>query len=115
MRFDDVFAQWSVAWDTSRLADLRCRWWNLSYGDQGLFVRRQTFMDVGGFSTTRRYEDPHLALRLAQCGQFRLLGPPAISSSRRFQRLPVSTTARDTWTTFKLISTQFGHSRRIAQ
>ena len=100
---------------TSRLADLRCLWWGLGYGDQALFVRRSIFEDLDGFSSTHPYEDPYFSIKLKQNGRFCLLGPPLVTSGRRFKGRPLAILARDAWVTWKLIGGQLGHGRRIAQ
>jgi glycosyltransferase involved in cell wall biosynthesis len=76
---------------TSRLADLRCRWWGLGYGDQALFVRRDAFWTVGGFPE-HGLDDVGLSRRLrtlAGRSGFAVIGPPIASSARRFGRQPL--------------------------
>jgi ABC-type multidrug transport system ATPase subunit len=57
-----AFALDSPAWQArllERAVALRVRWFNLPYGDQGLFVRRRTFQSLGGFAhLVARFHDP---------------------------------------------------------
>ncbi|WP_396625837.1 TIGR04283 family arsenosugar biosynthesis glycosyltransferase [Luteitalea sp.] len=65
---------------------LRVRLWRLPYGDQGLFVRRETLARVGGVPPLPLMEDVALARALAR------VGPPwrsrvdAVTSARRWER-----------------------------
>lgn len=82
---------------TSRLADLRCRWWGLGYGDQALFVRRDAFHAVGGFPESG-LDDVGLSQRLRHLAGkpgFALVGPPIYSSARRFRHRPLKRVLSD--------------------
>lgn len=83
---------------TCLLADLRCRWFGLSLGDQAQFVRRALFLAHGGFAPLARCEDLELARALARRGRLATLGPPVRSSPRRFARGAVAVTLHDAWT-----------------
>lgn len=63
---------------------LRVSWLGLPYGDQGMFIRRNTFFDVGGFPPTHFLEDLLLAKRLRRVGWPRLLQGPILVSARRW-------------------------------
>src|ERR687885_438775 len=56
-------------------ATARVRLTGLAYGDQGLFVRRQTFERVGGFPPLRLMEDVYISKALRRLGR----GGPAPS------------------------------------
>jgi rSAM/selenodomain-associated transferase 2 len=77
---------------------LRCRLFGLPFGDQGIFVRRPSYLAVGGFPPLPLMEDVAFVKRLARTG--RLAFPPvrAFTSPRRWERLGlVSTTLRNWW------------------
>ncbi len=68
-----------IAWG----ANWRCRLFRLPYGDQAIFVRRDLFGALGGYSH-RRPEDLDLVIRLRRLTRLRLLTPPVSSSGRRW-------------------------------
>jgi rSAM/selenodomain-associated transferase 2 len=68
-----------IAWG----ANWRCRLLRLPYGDQAIFVRRNLFFALGGYSH-RRPEDLDLVIRLRRLTRLRLLTPPVSSSGRRW-------------------------------
>ena len=66
--------------------DLRTRLFGLSYGDQGVFVRRQVFEDEGGYAELPIMEDLELVRRLRRRGPL-LCSPVAVRvSARRWER-----------------------------
>ncbi len=56
----------------------------LRYGDQGFFVRRPVFFDLGGFPEVPLMEDVAFFRRLSAAGQTTLVDRPATTSARRF-------------------------------
>lgn len=77
---------------------LRCRLLGLPYGDQALFVRRDSYERVGGFAPWPLLEDVDLVRRLRRDGRLARLAPRAFTSARRWQRHGiVGTTARNLW------------------
>ena len=56
------------------------------YGDQGLFLRRETFERLGGFPALRLMEDVFLSLSLRQRGRVVVVPPRVFVSARRWQR-----------------------------
>ena len=57
------------------------------YGDQSVFVRRETFRRLGGFASFPLMEDMEFSKRLrAAAGVVVLLDPPVSSSSRHHKR-----------------------------
>ncbi len=86
---------------TCRLADWRGRRFGLFLGDQAMFVRREVFVELGGFRLLRQFEDLEFSRRLMQRGATVLLEPVVLSSGRRFvRRGPVRQTLADlvlTW------------------
>jgi len=69
---------------SARLADWRGRALGIFLGDQGIFVRREVFDQIGGFDESARYEDLDFSLRLRKAGRTALLAPAVLSSARRF-------------------------------
>ena len=63
------------------------RWHNRSfgalYGDQSIFVRRETFRALGGFRGLPLMEDVDFSLRLRRAGPLALLDPSIASSPRK--------------------------------
>jgi rSAM/selenodomain-associated transferase 2/rSAM/selenodomain-associated transferase 1 len=71
----------------------RARHRQLPYGDQGLFVRRETFLQIGGFPDQPIMEDYEFVRRLRRRGRIALVPAVALTSARRWQRLgPLRTT-----------------------
>ena len=65
---------------------LRCRFGGVPYGDQGLFISRQTYIQVGGHAPWPLFEEVPL-VRGARCmGKFLSLREPIFVDSRRWQR-----------------------------
>ncbi len=67
------------------LVSLRCRWTNLPYGDQGLFLRRALFSAVGGYPEWPILEDVAFVRRLRGIGGVSTAREAAFTSSRRWQ------------------------------
>jgi rSAM/selenodomain-associated transferase 2 len=89
---------------TCLLAGLRTRWAGWFLGDQAIFIRRETFEDLGGFRDLDLFEDLDFSRRMAKAGQVVTLFPPVISSSRRFKAHgEVFTTLSDVWLTFRYL------------
>lgn len=60
----------------STLMNLRSRWTGIATGDQAMFVRRETFLALGGFPQQPLMEDIELSRRL------RALSPPACIATK---------------------------------
>lgn len=56
-----------------------------TYGDQTLFLRRETFEEIGGFKTYPFLEDIEIQRRLRKIGKFVKSKESVVSSARRFQ------------------------------
>ena len=56
------------------------------FGDQSIFVRREIFRQLGGFSPIPLMEDIEFSRRLRRAGNVAVLDPPLASSSRRHCR-----------------------------
>jgi rSAM/selenodomain-associated transferase 2 len=64
----------------------RVRWLNLPYGDQGLFVRRDVFVSLGGYRELPLMEDVDFVRRLRKTGRLHHSRLPAVTSARRWER-----------------------------
>lgn len=77
---------------------LRCRLWRLPYGDQGLFVRREIYGMIGGFSPLPLMEDVAFVRQLLGAGGLAFLPVRALTSPRRWERRGiVATTVLNWW------------------
>lgn len=65
-------------------SNLRARWTKVFFGDQGIFVRRSAFMEVGGFPDIEIMEDWELSRRLSKMGNLQQVAAPVTTSGRRF-------------------------------
>jgi rSAM/selenodomain-associated transferase 2 len=95
-----AFRTWTVAdagptWlgPLLHLADVRSRLARLPYGDQAVFVRRDSFARAGGFPDQPLMEDVELARRLARLGRIRTVPASVRVSGRRFLAHPVRAAA----------------------
>jgi rSAM/selenodomain-associated transferase 2/rSAM/selenodomain-associated transferase 1 len=79
----------SDAWQArliERVVRWRVHWLDLAYGDQALFVRRDTFHAVGGYREWPLMEDVDLIRRLGRVGRLYHSPVSAVTSARRWQR-----------------------------
>jgi rSAM/selenodomain-associated transferase 2 len=68
---------------------LRSRLLHTPYGDQGIFLRRETFLAIGGYPNLAIMEDYQLIQTLKQQGQIAILPTPVKTHARRWQRLGI--------------------------
>lgn len=68
------------------MVNLRARLLRRPYGDQGIFVRRSVFHDLGGFPDIPRCVDLDFVLRLRREGEFVILRPRVDTSARTWRR-----------------------------
>ncbi len=74
----------------------RVRWPGWIYGDQGLFVRRSVFEDLGGFPNLPLMEDLYFSKSLRKVGPLVLLGCHLHVSTRRWEQIgPIRQTLRN--------------------
>lgn len=69
-----------------RMMNLRSRMTGMVTGDQGMFVRRELFEQVGGFPEVALMEDLAISKRLKRIVRPARLGSPIVTSSRRWER-----------------------------
>lgn len=90
---DFVGRRW-IEW-TTRFRSTR---FQRPYGDQGLFLARARFEELGGFANLPIMEDYELIQRLRRQGRIVIADAPAITSGRRWQRLGwLRTTLLNQW------------------
>ncbi|MFA9479714.1 TIGR04283 family arsenosugar biosynthesis glycosyltransferase [Phycisphaerales bacterium AB-hyl4] len=76
-------------------ANYRSRWRQLPYGDQAMFLSRETFMRMQGYRNLPVMEDYELVRRLRKQGTIRLAGSAVVTSARRCLHVGIW---RTTWT-----------------
>lgn len=69
----------------TKMVNLRATVFKRVYADQGIFVRRDVFNQLGGFRDIPCY-DLDLALRLKSIGNFEIAAPKVETSARTWQR-----------------------------
>ena len=67
------------------MSTMRSRYLGITYGDQGIYVRRETFEGVGGFPRLRLFEDSEFCKRVARVGKFAMLDAAVCTSTRRWR------------------------------
>jgi rSAM/selenodomain-associated transferase 2/rSAM/selenodomain-associated transferase 1 len=72
-----------------RATNWRARLWQFPYGDQGLFLRRNSYKQIGGFPDMPIMEDYEFVRRLRRLGKIVIAPATAVTSGRRWQRLGV--------------------------
>lgn len=76
----------------------RTRWLRSPYGDQGLFVRRRIFDEIGGFPAQPILEDLHFVRSMRRIGRIVALDERLITSARRWESRGFwPTTFRHAW------------------
>jgi rSAM/selenodomain-associated transferase 2 len=79
-----------------RGANLRSALTRLVYGDQGLFMRKETFIKLDGFKEIPLMEDVEISQRLKRMGKIVFVNPPIRTLPRRWlTEGPVYATLRD--------------------
>jgi rSAM/selenodomain-associated transferase 2 len=92
-RFDVQFEP-ETGWGLviSRMMNWRSRWSGIATGDQAIFVRRECFERLGGFSDVPIMEDIDFTRRLKQAGRMAAPRSTVVTSYRRWeQRGPLKT------------------------
>jgi rSAM/selenodomain-associated transferase 2 len=100
-----VGGAFSLGFDSPRLAfriiawgaNVRNRLGFGPFGDQAIFVRRDTFERLGGFEPDEAFEDLDLVRRLKREGRFVIVRPPVRSSVRRWERDGLLATTLGHW------------------
>ncbi len=79
------------------MMNFRSRLTRISTGDQAMFVRRQVFLDTGGFPDLALMEDLEFSRRLKRVGQIACLHERVVTSARRWQHDGVFRTILRMW------------------
>lgn len=72
-----------------RVTNIRSTIFEMPYGDQGIFMEKRIFLELGGFQPLRIMEDFELVRRLRRRGRIVTLTEAALTSGRRWRRLGV--------------------------
>jgi hypothetical protein len=97
-RFDIELDESSLAWRLlGKLISLRSRIMRSATGDQAIFVRRDIFMAMGGFTEIDLCEDVDFARRLKRSGRVACLHSRVISSARRWRQNGLVRTVLKMW------------------
>jgi rSAM/selenodomain-associated transferase 2 len=80
-----------------RMMNLRSRWSGIATGDQGIFIRRALFQQVGGYPDQALMEDVEISRRLKRLRRPACLQTRLLSSSRRWDRQGVVRTILLMW------------------
>jgi rSAM/selenodomain-associated transferase 2 len=79
-------------------AGARVRLTGIAYGDQGLFLRRDRFLELGGFPDLRLMEDLFFTKQLRRLGKVVVLPRRIFVSPRRWQQVGVVRQTLKNWT-----------------
>ena len=96
-RFDVAHAGRIYRW-IARGTNFRSRFLGITYGDQAIYVTRETFEAVGGFPEIPVFEDARFADRLKQAGGLDWIDEAVLTSARRWERRGPVRTLMLTWT-----------------
>jgi len=78
-----------MLWLLERTVNLRSRWLQRPYGDQGLLIHRQLYARVGGYRPLALMEDLDLVERLSKVATLRSLNCALLTSAQRWQKRSV--------------------------
>lgn len=79
------------------MSTLRSRYLGVTYGDQGIFVRRDVFDVVGGYPLLQLFEDSEFCNLVARRGKFLMLPAQVCSATRRWRKWGVVRTVIWMW------------------
>jgi rSAM/selenodomain-associated transferase 2 len=66
---------------------LRSRRTRIPYGDQAIFLKKKSFMDIGGYKEIPIMEDIDLMRRVKQAGyKIKIISEPVTTSARRWEK-----------------------------
>ena len=78
-----------MLWLLERMVNLRSRWLQRPYGDQGLLIHRQLYQRIGGYRPLALMEDLDLVERLSKVTTLRSLNCALLTSGQRWQKRSV--------------------------
>lgn len=80
----------SEKWQMKMVAfnsNLRVKYRNIAFGDQGIFIKRELFEKIGGYKSIPIMEDYQLSIDIKKLGKkIHLSKLPIITSARRFEK-----------------------------
>lgn len=85
-------------------ATMRTRLFGVIYGDQGMFISRERFWQMGGFPELRLMEDVQFSLRLRRYGKVVVVPQPLHVSPRRWQKKGIIRQTLRNWTLTALVA-----------
>ena len=97
-RFDVTLTPSSpLLWLTGELMNWRSRISRIATGDQGIFIRRDVFEQLGGYADIPLMEDIDLSRRMKRAGRIACLHQRVTTSARRWQTQGVVRTILLMW------------------
>jgi rSAM/selenodomain-associated transferase 2/rSAM/selenodomain-associated transferase 1 len=87
-QFKTDYSSWSMRL-IEKTVRIRSRWFQMPYGDQGLFLRKKLFDRIGGSEPVPIAEDLFLVRRLARIGRIGLAPSAVVTSGRRWRSIGV--------------------------
>ncbi|EJO5345978.1 TIGR04283 family arsenosugar biosynthesis glycosyltransferase [Clostridium botulinum] len=70
----------------SKTSNIRAGKFNIYYGDQGIFVKKDVFFNMGGYPSLDIMEDLEFSFKLRKMGKLKLLPYYIGTSARRFKK-----------------------------
>jgi len=90
---------------TCLLSEWRSRWCGWFFGDQGIFVHRAIFEQLGGYQDLPLFEDVDFSRRMTRHGRTVTLRSNVVSSARRFaDRGALVVCISDLWLTIRYLA-----------
>jgi rSAM/selenodomain-associated transferase 2/rSAM/selenodomain-associated transferase 1 len=83
------------------MTNFRARHFQMPYGDQAIFIRRQDFIEMGGYNPLPIMEDYDFVRRLRRRGRIVIADAVALTSGRRWLELGV---LRTTWINQRMVA-----------
>ncbi|RAK08630.1 rSAM/selenodomain-associated transferase 2 [Halanaerobium saccharolyticum] len=74
-----------ISWSSN----LRARYLNLIFGDQGMFIKKEIFKKLGGFPEIELMEDWEFSRKMAEAGELLFLDKKIYTSARRWEEYGV--------------------------
>ncbi|MGY6529897.1 MAG: TIGR04283 family arsenosugar biosynthesis glycosyltransferase [Cyanobacterium sp.] len=71
------------------MVKVRSHLWSLPYGDQGIFMKKETFEMIGGFPEIPIMEDFALVKKLQKRGKIKIANSAVTTSARRWKKLGI--------------------------
>ncbi|ADQ15469.1 TIGR04283 family arsenosugar biosynthesis glycosyltransferase [Halanaerobium hydrogeniformans] len=71
-----------ISWSSN----LRAKYLNLIFGDQGIFIRKKAFQEIGGFPEIELMEDWEFSKKMAAYGDLEFLEDKIYTSARRWEK-----------------------------